>query len=107
MLWDQVFLVAGITIILIILLIIEKTNLVTVFYEAINYIRNVPKGAFLKALYRYFLVTLPTVLCFSLPIMLPLVFVRNGVFVNIISHYIGWVSGLFFPICLDYLAREA
>jgi hypothetical protein len=106
MLWDQVILISLIGTILVILTIVERKNVLKLIKYTFDYFKVIPKGAFIEVLRRYFTIVLPTVLCFSLPFLLPSVFYSDeGVLTNIISHYIGWVSGLFFPIIVDFLKK--
>jgi len=41
-------------------------------------------------------------LIFSLPFLVPSTFIEGTTIINSVGHYVGWVIGLFIPVCIEY-----
>lgn len=88
-----------------IFLVLNIQNIIRLTHEFVGYIQRIPKKAIFEFLYKTFVAILLVFLTFSLPMLLPAILVTNGTIINIISHYIGWIFGLFLPILLDFFLR--
>lgn len=106
MLYKETLLMVVLFSFMIVLIFLERRNIRRIFIATIDYFREIPRRAFFEALYKYFLIAIPTALCFALSLLLPSVFVNNGNLTNILSHYIGWVCGNSFPILIDWLNKR-
>ncbi|MHA2031579.1 MAG: hypothetical protein ACW99Q_19555 [Candidatus Kariarchaeaceae archaeon] len=102
---QKFFIYSFVILVSLILLVLNIQKIIRLTHEFVGYIQRIPKKAIIEFLYKTFVAILPVFLTFSLPMLLPAVLVTNGKIINIISHYMGWIFGLFMPILLDFFLR--